>query len=345
MLLPATRKIANIAPMEYYQKINTVSLFALTLMASAVMLAVTKTVMIPFVLSVFLYLILNETMKFFAKFLRLPRWVSLALTLALFCVFSLLVALLVVGSIESFISGIDQYRDRVSLLIASIEEKLAQFGYQMPKLGLLQKDQISSFLPTLRKLTSTMIGLISNSVLIVIFTLFLLTGETIHNEKNPTIIKIKNGIAKYVSTKLVVSVATGAISYLIFLIFQIELASMFAVLTVFLNFIPSIGSIFAVLLPLPVIILQYYFGWQLFAVLGLLTFFQMLIGNFLEPKIMGKSMGIHPVAIILSLTFWGFIWGLPGMFLSVPIMATLKIIFESFEFTTPIAELMGGKLG
>ena len=272
------------------------------------------------------------------------RWAALALTLFIFSGSITLVALLISGSIDSFIQGIDQYKERVNNLTSYFQESLANFGYDISAFKVGEGTQIAPILPTLKKLTTSILAILSNSVLVVIFTLFLITGESVHEGKNQTVEKIKNSIARYVSTKLLVSLATGGLSYTVFLIFDTELASMFAVLTVLLNFIPNIGSIVAVLLPVPVILLQYFFGWQTFVILALLTSFQVLIGNVLEPKIMGKSMGLHPVAILLSLTFWGFIWGIPGMFLSVPIMATFKIIAESFAFTSPMAAWLEGKI-
>lgn len=313
-------------------------------MAVAFVLAITKTVMIPFVLSVFLYLILTPLMKGLQRRFKMRRWTSLALTLILFSSAITLVALLVSGSIDSFIQGIDQYKERVDFLTKAAQESLHRFGYDLSAFKIGEGPEIAPILPTLKKLTSSILGILSNSVLVIIFTLFLITGESIQESQNATVAKVKNSIARYVSTKLLVSLATGGLSYMVFLVFDVELASMFAILTVLLNFIPNIGSIFAVLLPIPVILLQYYIGWQSFAILGLLTSFQVLIGNILEPKIMGKSMGLHPVAILLSLTFWGFIWGIPGMFLSVPIMATFKIIAESFEFTAPISAWLEGRL-
>lgn len=330
--------------METYQKINTVCLFTLTLMAVAFVLALTKTVMIPFVLSVFLYLILTPLMNWLQIKYKMKRWVALALTLLLFTSSIILITILVSGSIDSFIQGIDQYKERLNGMTEALETSLANFGYDLSAFKMSESAQIAPILPTLKKLTSSILGMLSNSVLVIIFTLFLITGENIRKEQNETVVKVKNSIARYVSTKLLVSLATGGLSYAVFLIFDVELASMFAVLTILLNFIPNIGSIVAVLLPVPVILLQYYVGWQTFVILSLLTLFQVMIGNIIEPKVMGKSMGLHPVAILFSLTFWGFIWGIPGMFLSVPIMATLKIIAESFEFTRPMASWLEGKL-
>ena len=71
---------------------------------------------------------------------------------------------------------------------------------------------------------------------------------------------------------------------------------------------------------------------------------QILIGNVLEPKLQGDSMGLHPVAVLFCLTFWGFIWGIPGMFLSVPITASIKIILSKFKVSKPFAEILEGNL-
>ena len=122
------------------------------------------------------------------------------------------------------------------------------------------------------------------------------------------------------------------------------MAFMFAILTFLLNFIPNIGSIVAVIIPMPIVLLQYGANHQFILALILLSSVQTLIGNIFEPKIMGESMGLHPVTILFFLTFWGSIWGVIGMFLSVPITATLKIIFEKFSFTRPIAQLFAGRI-
>ena len=120
------------------------------------------------------------------------------------------------------------------------------------------------------------------------------------------------------------------------------MAFMFATLTFLLNFIPTIGSIIAVLIPLPIMLLQFGFGSGFFGCLLLLGLIQISIGNVLEPKLMGDSTGLHPVTVLLSLTFWGLLWGVTGMFLSVPIMASLRLIFSKFELTSPIADAFAG---
>ena len=111
-----------------------------------------------------------------------------------------------------------------------------------------------------------------------------------------------------------------------------------------LNFIPSVGSIIAVLLPAPVLFLQYGAGTNFFVVLGLMTATQFTIGNLIEPHMMGDGMDLHPVVVIASLIFWSLVWGVPGAFLSVPITASIKIVLSKMKHTRPVAELLAGRL-
>ncbi len=180
--------------------------------------------------------------------------------------------------------------------------------------------------------------------LVVIFALFFMAGESMSKRDIPIIEEIKNNVAAYVVTKLITSFLTGLLTFVILKIFGIEMALMFAVLTFFFNFIPNIGSLIAILIPIPIIFLQYGFSFPLFLCVTALLIVQTLIGNVLEPKIQGDSMGLHPVTVLFCLTFWGFIWGVPGMFLSVPITASMKIIFAKFTVTKSFSDLLAGNL-
>ena len=140
------------------------------------------------------------------------------------------------------------------------------------------------------------------------------------------------------------SLATGLLSGIIFTVFGVELALMFAILTVLFNFIPNVGSLIAMALPIPVLFLQFGIGWEFFAVLILCSLTQMLIGNVIEPKWMGDSMDLHPITVLIGLMFWGLVWGIPGMFLAVPITAIIKIILARLEPTRGIAELLAGRI-
>jgi len=154
----------------------------------------------------------------------------------------------------------------------------------------------------------------------------------------------KSNISRYVATKFLTSLVTGTLVFILLVLFRVEMAFLFAVLTVLFNFIPNIGSIIATVLPIPVILLQFGFGWQLWVVLAVSATIQFTIGNVIEPKLMGERMDMHPITVLLFLMFWGLVWGLPGMFLAVPITAVLKIVLGRIETTQALAELMAGRI-
>jgi 4-hydroxybenzoate polyprenyltransferase len=123
-------------------------------------------------------------------------------------------------------------------------------------------------------------------------------------------------------------------------------ALVFGLFTFLLNFIPSVGSIVATLLPLPVVLMSPAISGTT-AVLAIVVpgVIQFGIGSVLEPKLMGSSLDLHPVVILVALIFWGMLWGIPGMFLATPITAVARILLEKIEMTRPVGELLAGRIG
>lgn len=125
----------------------------------------------------------------------------------------------------------------------------------------------------------------------------------------------------------------------------VDLAMAFGLFAFLLNFIPSIGSIIATLLPLPVVLLSPDLsGTLLMLAIVLPGAVQVTLGNIVEPKLMGRSLDLHPVTVLLALIFWGSIWGMVGMFLATPMTAVIKIFFEQQEHTRPLANMLAGRL-
>lgn len=330
--------------MENYQKLNSLSLFVLTLIALATVFAITKAILVPFTLAVFIALIYSPVIHYFENRFKLPNILVLSVSFIVLIIFFAVITTLIGGSIDSFVHSADQYKDRLNTFAEqlAILGKTLGIGIESQDIqSLLQKFPVMTFI---KQFTGSMLSLLSNTFLVVVFSLFLLTGESQSKRNLPILEEIKINAGKYISTKLLTSGLTAIISFIILKSFSVEMAFMFALLTFMLNFIPNIGSIIAVALPLPIVFIQYGIGAPFIAVLILCLATQLIIGNILEPKLMGESMGLHPVTILFFLTFWGFIWGIPGMFLSVPITATLKIIFSKFSITKPISKLFSGDL-
>lgn len=329
--------------MNKYKNINTFCLIILTTISIAGVLAYTQAIMIPFTLSIFLYLILSPIMLVLNQKFKTPKWMAFLITLILFLIISLLAIFFISTSIDTFLRSKDQYSETITGSAIFIANKISQFGFNLSREEVLIKLQEFPFLSILKSFTFSMMALFSDAMLVIIFTIFLLTGESKSSNTISIIEEIKKSVSKYVGIKLFTSLSTGLIALIIYLSFGVELAFMFSFFAVMLNFIPNIGSIIAVIIPIPVLLLQFGLHWQTFTILIVSVLSQMIIGNIIEPKLMGNSVGLHPVTILLFLTFWGLIWGIPGMFLSVPITATIKIIVAKFDFTKPVAHLLEGR--
>ena len=194
-------------------------------------------------------------------------------------------------------------------------------------------------------LSSALMDLLSSAMMVLIFMFFLLLGDSSTAvRQNGVWTEIESGIRHYIVTKTVISLVTGALFGVVLWAFGIPLALVFGLLAFLLNYIPNIGPIIASLLPLPLILLHPDLSFfSMVVVIALSSSVQFISGNVLEPKIMGDSFRLHPVVILLTLMFWGMLWGIVGMFLATPITAALKIFLEQFDHTRPIARWLEGR--
>ncbi len=203
-------------------------------------------------------------------------------------------------------------------------------------------------------MTGFMLSWLGNMLMVMVFLIFMLlespyvenrirmafAGES--GERIAVIADtIVRQISKYLRTLAVISFATGFCVWLALYLIGVDFAITWGVLAFFLNFIPTLGSIAASIPPILVAIVQYYPDW----VPSILTFLAVLsiqftIGNIMTPKIMGDSLDLSPVVILISLLFWGLIWGFSGALLSVPIAVMIKIICENVPQLHFIAMLM-----
>jgi AI-2 transport protein TqsA len=123
------------------------------------------------------------------------------------------------------------------------------------------------------------------------------------------------------------------------------MAMLFGLLAFLLNFIPNVGPIVASLLPIPIAFAHFENNlWMVVPVVALPGTVHMTIGNFVEPKLMGRGLELHPVAVLLALALLGLLWGVIGMVLAVPIAAMVRIVLSRFTTTRALGELLAGQL-
>ncbi|HPO19106.1 MAG TPA: AI-2E family transporter [Rubrivivax sp.] len=151
---------------------------------------------------------------------------------------------------------------------------------------------------------------------------------------------INRRIGSYLALKTLLSLLLGAVSWGVMALYGLEFALLWAVLTAFLNFVPYVGSVLGVALPALMAVVQFGEPGPILTLVLALSAVQFVIGNFLDPYVMGSSLNLSPFAILISLAVWSELWGIPGAFLAVPITAIVTIVFSEFPGTRPVAVLL-----
>ncbi len=324
-------------------KFITISLLILAIIAVAFALNFTKPIMIPFVLALLIRILIDPIIDFQTHRLKVHRIIAVFVSLLLIVFVFMIIVPFIVGSVATFLNSANDYNAKVLLIIDMIISKLKEFEIDINRQVIRESFISLPFLDWASAILSNSANIISKFFLVVIMTLFLLLGRKSKNtskEWNQIIESVK----KYIFTKFITSAATGILTGIIYWLLGLELALIFGTMTFLLNFIPVLGSVIAVLIPLPVALLQFNDPTFIIYILLLPSIVHIIIGNILEPKLFGETFGLHPITIILSLIFWGMIWGMIGVLLAAPITAIVKISFEKFETTLPFARLLEGKV-
>ena len=324
-------------------RIVTGSLFILAAIAIAFILNFTQPIMVPFVLALLIRILIDPIIDFQIHNLYVHRIVAVFVSLCLIVFLFIIIVPFIVSSVVTFLESADDYNAKVLILIDIIINKLQEFDLNIDRETIRNTLINLPLLDWASALLSNSANFISKFFLVVIMTLFLLLGKK-SKETSEEWNDIIGHVKKYIFTKFLTSTVTGILAGIIYWFLGLELAFIFGTLTFILNFIPVIGSVIAVLLPIPIAVLQYPDLSSVLLVILLPIVVHTVIGNIVEPKIFGDAFGLHPITIILSLIFWGMIWGVIGVLLAAPITAIVKISFERLETTKQIARLLEGKI-
>jgi predicted PurR-regulated permease PerM len=169
-------------------------------------------------------------------------------------------------------------------------------------------------------------------------------GEARASEIMVVVETINRAVRDYIALKIFVSFLQGLLSFAVLAAFGVDFAGMWGVLIFLLNFIPYIGSFVAVSLPIVLSFLQYAEElWKPLLITLLLLLVQRVVDNFIEPRLTGRKLGLSPLIVLLSLAFWGWLWGIVGMILAVPLTVICKIILENIRDTKHLAALISNE--
>jgi predicted PurR-regulated permease PerM len=154
---------------------------------------------------------------------------------------------------------------------------------------------------------------------------------------------INTAVQQYLGLKTIISLLTGVLVTVVLWLFGVDFALLWGTLVFIMNFIPTIGSIVATVPPIAITLFQYGSISKTLVVAVLLIATQIIVGNILEPKVMGRGLNLSPMVVLLSLIFWGWVWGIPGMLLSVPLTAAIRIGMEQLDSTRTAAALISSE--
>jgi len=308
-------------------------------------LKIADKIIVPFLLSMFIALISFPLLKFFqSKKINTPFSVSLVLLIIISV--SLSIAALIGSSLNNFTKSLPQYKEKIVLELDQI--------YVFAKENNINIDTNSlyEFLdPSLIANTLNAFGnVLTNYLLILLIVMFTLLEAAGFSKKIKLAFNSDKSIAnfrtfstnmnKYLTIKTIVSIITGLLIYISLTIIGLDHAIMWGLIAFFLNYIPTIGSIIASIPAIIIALIQFNIYYA-FLVAILYFSINIIMGSIIEPRYLGKELGLSTLIIFLSLVFWGWLLGPVGMLLSVPLTMIMKIAIESNNDTKWIAVLLG----
>jgi AI-2 transport protein TqsA len=324
-------------------QIQTLCLLLLTGIALTHALAWARAVCVPLVLALIVFSVFWPLIRFLRDRLGINKWLATFAAVLTVSLVSFLVGLITVASLRGFVRGADAYQDRITALVEQAKAVALGFGVDLDHID----PALMSNLPVFswaRDVSGNLIGLLGDTTLVMVFVLFMIVGAGSTEVKSSLLRDIQNVISRFLIAKIILNLVTSLIMGIVFVALGVELAALFIMLTFFLLFIPGLGAIVAMLLPLPVVFLTHGLDLTFWLVAGLGAFVHLVLNNIAESKVMGDAVRLHPIVILASLIFWGLVWGFAGMFLAVPLTAAAKIILARLPATRRLADWLEGRI-
>lgn len=328
---------------------------ALMLASLVVILAGIKTaspVIVPFILSVFIAIICNPALTWMtAK--RVPKGLAITLIISFVVLAGMWLANLVGKAVNDFSSQLPAYQAQLTEQFGGLSSQLAQYNFPVELNQLTEYFDPGAAMNVVTMIVGGFGGVMANLFLILLTVIFMMSEASslpkkLHvalDDPDMRMAQIDQFLAsvnQYLAIKTMVSMATGTIIGLVLWAMGLDYWVLWGVLAFLLNYIPNIGSIIAALPAVLLAVIQLGIGWA-GGVVALYLLVNIVMGNAVEPRFLGKGLGLSTLVVFLSLIFWGWLLGTVGMLLSVPLTMILKIGLESNNSTRWLALLLGGE--
>jgi len=305
--------------------------------------------LIPLLIAAFLAMICTPVVRWLVV-RKVPLVVSVILVVLILVTILTGVGAMIGSSIADLTAALPRYQTRVDQLWNSVIDWLAEQGYELNYNDLRNALDSGSILRTFGRGLSSVATLASNSFLVFFSLIFMLFEAAYLPEKImaargslkanlKAFSQVSRQVQQYLLLKTLISAITGALITIWVAVVGLDFPLVWGMIAFFLNFIPTIGSIIAAVPAVLIALIQLGPVPALFVILGFLLA-NILMGNFMEPRVMGQSLGLSTLVVFISLLFWGWVWGAVGMLLSIPLTVTIKIALESYPPTYGFAVLL-----
>ncbi len=316
-------------------------------------------IIVPFLLALFIAIICSPIVNFMTK-RKIPYGIAITLLFIFILLIFFFLVQLINGAIQEFASSMPQYKTLLAQRLSDI--RILADKWHIP-FTIDQDFFLNQFDPSVlmnftRSVLLNFSNVVSSAFILILVVFFMLleaplakkriitafseTNEEKHYHSHQ-IDKVLKGIISYLGVKTFVSTLTGVGIWILLEMCDVQYAILWATLGFLLNYIPNIGSIIAAVPIVVQSLLLNGFSIGMIVAIGIIAI-NMIVGNMLEPKLMGRTLGLSTLVVFLSLLFWGWLLGTVGMLLSVPLTMALKIALEASPNTERYAALLSDKI-
>jgi predicted PurR-regulated permease PerM len=325
----------------------------MVLFVLGLVLKLARPVLFPFSMAVLIFYIVDPVLNLLVKS-KVPKTAAVILILAATFIVIYFLGTLFYASGKSFAAELPAYGRRLADISKGLETGIRGIPWKFKVSSFLATVDAEKFAGIVLSALGPFLSFISNLFLIFLFLAFIVAGrgkvlKKVRQAASPeraaqitgVLVVINAQIQRYLAIKTVMSLVNGLTVWLVLAAFHVDFAFVFGFLAFILNYVPSIGSIIAAVLRVSFAFLQFGTIWVPLWILIITVGSDAILGNFVEPKIMGKGLGLSPLVVIFSLFFWGWLWGIPGMVLAVPLAAVIRIVCQNIPSLKPLAVMMG----
>lgn len=308
-------------------------------------------VLVPFFLSVFIAIICNPILKSMVKF-KIPKGIAIGLIIAFVVLAGMTLAGLVGKAVNGFSAQLPVYQEQLGQRFSGISQFLTEHDFPLNTATLLEYFDPGVAMTMATTLLNSLSGVMANFFLILLTVVFMLAESDSMPKKlhcaldDPgmrmaQIDEFLSSVNQYIAIKTMVSITTGLVISLSLWVIGLDYWVLWGVLAFLLNYIPNIGSIIAAFPAVILALVQLGPAWA-GGVIALYVVVNIVMGNAVEPRFLGRGLGLSTLVVFLSLIFWGWLLGTVGMLLSVPLTMIVKIGLESNNSSRWLALLLGG---